>query len=119
MKVAVVGASEKEERYSNKAMKLLMEFNHEVLPVAPKGDSILDLKVHRSLTDISHDIDTVTMYVGPKNQDKIIQDILSIKPKRVIFNPGTENIEAYEQLKTNGIEVVEDCTLIMLNQDRF
>ena len=117
--VAVIGASPNEERYSNKAMKLLNEHHHNPIPVAPKYEKIEGKKVFRSLTDIPEKIDTVTMYVGPARQAPVIKEILKVSPKRVIFNPDTENRDAAEQLKKAGIEVVEACTLVMLKTNQY
>ncbi len=118
-KVAVVGASPKSDRYSNKAIKLLEEKGHAPIPVAPKYKEILDNEVYENLTDIPDKIDTVTMYVGPARQDAIIKDILKIAPKRVIFNPDTENKDAARTLKNAGIEVVEACTLVLLKTNQY
>lgn len=117
--VAVIGASPKEDRYSYKAMKMLMEHGHTAIPISGLGRDILDQKGYRALADLEKSPDTVTMYVGPASQEKIIADILKLKPKRVIFNPGTENAEAYVQLEAAGIKYIEACTLVMLSTDQF
>jgi predicted CoA-binding protein len=117
--VAVIGASPKKERYSNKAIQLLDQYKHNPIPVAPGHNSIEGKKVYPSLEDIPGKIDTVTMYVGPNRQDAIIKDIIKIAPKRVIFNPDTENNAAYEQLKKAGINVVEACTLVLLKTNQY
>ncbi len=117
--VAVIGASANEERYSNKAMKMLAEFGHHPIPVAPAAGEILGREVHASVADIAEKVDTVTMYVGPARQEDIIGQIITLKPRRVIFNPGTENPRASEQLRRAGIEVVEACTLVMLRTGQF
>jgi len=108
--VAVIGASPKEDRYSNKAIRLLEEKGHNPIPVAPRYDEILGKKVYENMKLIPDKIDTVTMYVGPARQGPVVEDILQISPRRVIFNPDTENKEAAEKLKNAGIEVVEACT---------
>ncbi|MCP3900765.1 MAG: CoA-binding protein [Desulfobacteraceae bacterium] len=117
--VAVIGASPKQERYSNQAIRLLSEYKHNPIPVAPKHKSIEGEKVYQKLEDIPEKIDTVTMYVGPARQDAIIKEIVELAPKRVIFNPNTENKAAYDQLKTAGIEVVEACTLVLLKTNQY
>ncbi len=117
--VAVIGASPKEERYSNQAIRLLSEYQHNPIPIAPKHKSIEEKKVYQKLEDIPEKIDTVTMYVGPARQDAIIKEIVKLAPKRVIFNPNTENKAAYDQLKTAGIEVVEACTLVLLKTNQY
>ncbi len=117
--VAVVGASPLEERYSNKAIKMLEEYGHTPIPVAPKYDTIEGKKVFQNLGDIKEKIHTVTMYVGVARQEKIIEEIIQIKPKRVIFNPNTENPSVYEKLKAEGIAVQEACTLVLLKTSQY
>lgn len=117
--VAVVGASPKPERYSNRACRLLLEHDHTTYAVSPRGSDIEQATGVRNLREISEPIDTVTMYVGPAKQEPIIEDIIASNPRRVIFNPGTES-EAHEQkLKNHGIDVVHACTLVMLNTGQF
>ncbi|WP_299980780.1 CoA-binding protein [Desulfobacula sp.] len=117
--VAVIGASPKQERYSNKAIRLLAEYHHNPIPVAPKHKEIENKKVYQTLEDIPEKIDTITMYIGPARQEAIISDIVKLAPKRVIFNPNTENKTAYKQLKQAGIEVVEACTLVLLKTNQY
>ena len=117
--VIVIGASANEERYSNKAMKMLAEHGHNPIPVAPAVDTILGRKTYAKATDVPGKIDTVTMYVGPARQSGIIEQILALKPRRAIFNPGTENPDAYDRLKAAGIEVVEACTLVLLRTGQY
>jgi len=117
--VVVVGASKNEERYSNKAMKMLMDYGHNPIPVAPAVDTILDRKVFATPAGIEDRVDTVTMYVGPARQGEMIDEIISLRPKRVIFNPGTENDVEYPRFKAAGIDVVEACTLVMLRTNQF
>ena len=117
-KTLVIGASTNPERFSYKAIKLLRKYEHPVVAVGIKEGEIDEISILKNKpTNI--DIDTVTMYVGPKNQPEYYQYILDLKPKRIIFNPGTEN-EVFEKMaKDIGIEVVEDCTLVMLNGGIF
>ncbi len=117
--IAVVGASPLEERYSNKAIKMLEEHGHTPIPVAPKHDTIEGKKVFKHLDDIKETVHTVTMYVGLARQEKIIDEIIQIKPKRVIFNPNTENPAVYGKLKAEGIEVQEACTLVLLKTNQY
>lgn len=118
-RVAVLGASNKEDRYSYKAVKLLLEHGHSVVPVHPKLESILDQKVVKSINDISGNIDTLTLYVKPQLVEQNTQDIIKLNPKRVIFNPGTESVSSMEQLRKAGIIVIEGCTLIMLKTGQY
>ena len=117
--VAVVGASPKEKRYSYKAIQLLEEMGHIPIPIAKARQEILDRKVYPNLCDVPNQIDTVTMYVGVARQYIIIEDILKVLPKRVIFNPGTENPAVYDRIKYSGIEVLEACTLVLLKTGQF
>jgi predicted CoA-binding protein len=117
--IAVVGASPKTERYSNKAMLMLEKAGYIPIPVAPVHHEILGRQVFRSLRDIQQPIHTVTLYVGPSRQDAVINEILQIKPTRVIFNPGTENPAVYRQLQDVGIEPLEACTLVLLSTGQF
>jgi uncharacterized protein len=117
--VAVVGASPKEDRYSYKAMKMLLEAGHNAIPVAPAQEQILGKKAYASLSEVPDQVTTVTMYVGPARQGPIIEDLLVIKPRRIIFNPGTENSAQYERLRKVGIECIEACTLVLLRTDQF
>jgi uncharacterized protein len=117
--VAVVGASPKEERYSYKAMKMLLEHNHTAIPVSSLAKTILEQTGFKTLTDIPVPVHTVTMYVGPAGQSEVIEQIVQIKPKRVIFNPGTENPQAYDRLEQAGIAVQQACTLVLLTTNQF
>lgn len=117
--VVVVGASANEERYSNKAMKMLAEYGHTPIPVAPAADTILERKVYRHVRDVAERVDTVTLYVGPQRQTGLFDQIIELKPKRVIFNPGTENPAEYERLQAANIEPIEACTLVMLRTGQF
>ena len=112
--VAVLGASTKEERYSNKAVKMLLEKGHCPIPVHPSGMSVHGLDTLKSLSEISTPIDTLTMYIGPKLSSSAYDSIVALKPRRVIFNPGSENDELAAKLEADGIEVVIACTLVML-----
>jgi len=117
--VAVIGASPLEERYSNKAIRMLDQYHHNPIPIAPKYKEIEGRTVYTRLEDIPEKIDTVTLYVGPARQEPIIQDIIKTAPRRVIFNPGTENKAVYEHLTQAGITVVEACTLVLLKTNQY
>ncbi len=112
--VAVLGASTKEERYSNKAVKMLLEHDHCPIPVHPSGAEVHGLETKKSLSEISVPIDTLTMYIGPKLSSGAYDNIIALKPRRIIFNPGSENEELAAKPETAGIEVVIACTLVML-----
>lgn len=117
--VAVIGASPLENRYSNKAIKMLSEYRHKPVPVAPKHKTIEGLKVYHSVDTIPDKIDTATLYLGPKRQEGVIEQLIKLKPKRVIFNPGTENQETKSKLEAAGINTIEACTLVLLKTNQF
>jgi predicted CoA-binding protein len=112
MRVAILGASDKPERFAFKAARLLTEHGHEIVEVSPRSRIT-------SLKDVGGSVDTLTMYVGPALSEKLSAEILALKPRRVVFNPGSENPALEANLKAAGIEVVEDCTLMMLRGERF
>ena len=118
-RVVVVGASSKPERYSNQAVRLLLQYGHDVVPVNPAQQLIENLPVVPSLEDIDGPVDTVTLYISPKHSSGFGDALVNLNPGRVIFNPGTENPELEELLIENGIAVEEACTLVMLNTDQF
>ena len=117
--VAVVGASEKPERYANRALRMLISHGFTPIPVSRSGKNILGQKGYAFLADIPERIDTVTMYVSPDKQAPVIRDILAIRPRRVIFNPGAENPNATAILQQHGIAVEEACTLVLLSTGQF
>lgn len=118
-KVAILGASEKPERYSFLAFNMLQEYGHTPVPVSPKLKELKGIPVVSTVADIKTPIDTLTMYVGPEASAKMKNEILNLKPKRVIFNPGSENPELQEELKKNGVHVIEACTLVLLRTNQF
>jgi len=117
--VVVLGASPKPERYSNKAVRLLLEHGHRVIPVHPAIKEIEQLPVVRALERIEGSVDTLTVYLSPALSAPLTADLLKLKPERVIFNPGTENSELKQALERDGIAVEEACTLVLLNTGQF
>lgn len=117
--VAILGASIKPDRYANKAQTRLMEHSYRVLPISPTGKTVLGVDGLKSLRDITEPVDTVTLYVSPKNLMPQLEDLLALKPRRVIFNPGTEDKAIQETLEQAGIRVVEACTLVLLSIGQF
>lgn len=117
--VAVLGASPNEERYSFKAVRMLKENHHRPIPVHPTGHTVDGVPGVRSLTDIKEPVHTVTCYVNAKISDGEFDHIMSLKPQRVIFNPGAENENLATKLEASGIEVVRACTLVMLRTGQF
>ncbi|MFH2049876.1 MAG: CoA-binding protein [bacterium] len=119
VKVAILGASPKEDRYSYKAVRLLKQNGFQPIPVHPAGHTVDGIEGLKSLTDISDPIDTLSVYVNSNISNGEKDNILKLKPRRVVFNPGTENSALAAFLKGEGIEVVENCTLVMLNLGIF
>jgi len=118
-KVVVLGASSKPERYSNKAIRLLLEHGHRVIPVHPAINMIEGLEVKKSLDEIKDQIDTLTVYLSPAISTPLADQMLRLNPKRIIFNPGTENPALRDRLAENSIEVEEACTLVLLQTGQF
>ena len=117
-KTLVIGASTNPARYSYLAVHSLRRNGHDVVALAKKEGCLLYISIQTNFPE-NKDIHTVTMYVGPNRQDEYYQQIIDLKPERVIFNPGTENPLFKELLKENEIEAVEACTLVMLNTGQF
>ncbi len=118
MKTLVIGASPNPLRYSHKAVKKLRAYEIETVAIGKRETTIEDVDVITNKPDIN-DLHTVTLYVGKKNQADYIEYIISLKPKRIIFNPGTFNPELKEKARIAGIKTVEDCTLIMLASENY
>lgn len=114
----VIGASENPDRYSNMAIRSLRRHGHEVLAIGGREGSVEDVKIVNEKLSF-HDIDTVTMYVGPQNQPGYYDYITGLKPRRVIFNPGTENPAFEKNLEKSGIEAIEACTLVLLSIGQY
>ncbi len=118
--VLVIGASENPERYVYKAIKLLNRNGYNVSALAIKAGNIDTINFSTNTEDLKKEnIDTVTLYVNSKNQEKYKEFIIQLKPRRVIFNPGTENEDFYDDLKRNNIAYEEACTLVLLNTGQF
>jgi predicted CoA-binding protein len=118
MKVLVLGASPKSDRYSYKAVELLRKHGHEVIAVGLNPGMIGETSIQR---EIPEDIpfDTVTIYLSAPNQKDYYYIIPRLKPRRVIFNPGAENPEWEQDLHQRGIETKRACTLVLLNTGQF
>ncbi len=114
----VIGASENPERYSNMAIQSLRNHGYEVTALAKREGFVSDVAIQTDFPDTEY-FHTVTIYVGPQRQDEYFDQLLKLKPERVIFNPGTENFELEELLERNGIETIEGCTLVMLSTGQY
>ncbi len=117
-KTLVLGASEKSERYSNKAIQSLQAHGHEVIAIGRRKGQVNDTEIITDMPELN-DIHTITLYLNPENQKPYYDYILRLKPKRVIFNPGTENEELERKVAMSGINMMEACTLVLLNTGQF
>lgn len=118
-KVAILGATDRPDRFAYKAFRMLCEYGHTPLPVSFHLEKIEGVGAVKSLNDIKEPVDTLTMYVGPQISSSIKEEILNLKTKRVIFNPGTENPPLQSALEAKGVEVIVGCTLVMLSTGQF
>jgi len=112
-KTVVIGASPNPARYSHLAIESLRGKGYETRAIGLRGGRVMDIDIETDQPQIS-DVDTVTLYVGPHHQEHWKEYIHSLKPKRVIFNPGTENSVFENELETAGIETERACTLVLL-----
>lgn len=117
--VAILGASDKPDRYAFKAFHMLKEYGHTPVPVHPQLKTLDNTRVYPSLDAVPDSIDTLTIYVRPEISTQQKDSILKLKPKRVIFNPGSENPDLQQELTKNGIHVIEACTLVLLRTQQF
>lgn len=114
----VLGASLKEDRYSNTAIKKLIEQHYEVVAFGLRKGLVANISIDTELKNYA-DIDTVTLYLNPKRQEAYSNYIIGLKPRRVIFNPGTENSAFVKLLKENNIESDIACTLVLLATNQY
>jgi len=117
-KTLIIGASSNPERYSYLAAERLLAQGHEIELIGKRPDKVFDRTIDTEKKEYA-DIDTVTLYLSEKFQPEYYDYILSLHPKRVIFNPGTENSEFEELLKENHIEPLENCTLVLLRTGQY
>lgn len=119
-KTVIIGASDNPARYAQIALEMLKGYSYPVVPVGIhggefRGEPILDLTQKPAIPDV----DTLTLYLSPKNQKEWYDYLLSLQPKRMIFNPGTENQELIDKAEEEGIETVIGCTLVMLRTGQY
>lgn len=117
-KTLVLGASQNPARYSYLALNKLSSHHYPVVAIGRRKGQVGDVEIDTEQKPLK-DIDTVTLYLNPQNQKPYYDYIISLKPKRIIFNPGTENEELYTLAKQNGIEVMEACTLVLLSTGQY
>ena len=119
-KTVIIGATPNASRYAYTAARMLTDYQHPIVPIGIKKGSVIDqeiLSLHQR--PAVGDVDTVTLYIGPRHQPEWYDYILSLKPRRLIFNPGTENRELYQRAVQQEIEAVEACTLVMLRAGTY
>ncbi len=118
-KTLVLGASEKKDRYSNMAIARLVASGHEVVAIGRHSGQAHGVDIFSDFSKLTDNIDTVTLYLNPENQKKVYGEIIALKPRRIIFNPGTENQELQQLALLAGIESEEACTLVLLNTNQY
>ena len=119
-KTVIIGATTNPSRYAYLAAGMLTEYNYPIVPVGIKQGEVYGEKILPIYNrPIIQDVDTVTLYIGPQHQPEHYDYILSLKPKRVIFNPGTENDEFERLLEASGVEALQACTLVMLRSGQY
>lgn len=118
MKTLVIGASTNTDRYSFKAIELLHKYKHEVLALGKEEGKVADVAFVLDFPKVN-DIDTITLYINPKIQPNYYQPIIEAKPRRIIFNPGTENPELVRLANANNILTENACTLVLLNTNQY
>ena len=117
-KTLVLGASENPARYSNMAIQRLRRHGHPVVGVGLRAGSVDGVEIQTGQPTVE-DVDTITLYMNPKNQEPYYDYILGLKPKRIIFNPGTENMVLQHLAEEQGIETDMACTLVMLSIGQY
>ena len=117
--VVVLGASLNTHRPASRACQLLQQAGHKVYAVAPHGLTVHGAKGYKCLKDIHDQVDTVSIYVRESILKDLVDGLLELKPKRVIFNPGTESPAIVDLLENVGIEVVYACSLVLVQTKNF
>lgn len=118
MTTLVLGASENPSRYANKAVRLLRAHKHEVFAIGRESGYIDEVEI-QTVFPQNVEVDTVTLYLNPTHQKDFYQRIIHLKPRRIIFNPGTENDEFEKLAQQQGIQTEEACTLVLLNTNQY
>ncbi len=118
MKTLVFGASTNPTRYSYLAIQRLLSLDHEIVAIGGREAEVLGIQIKKGHLDVK-DIHTITLYMGEARQAEHEDYLISLNPKRIIFNPGAENRSLYKRAKAEGVEVLEACTLVMLNTGQY
>ncbi len=114
----VLGATERPDRYANLAVRKLRQFGHDVVAVGARSGQIDDVMIHTSIPE-GVQVHTVTLYMNPHNQGPWQSKLLALRPKRIIFNPGTEDLGFQHEAEEAGVETVIGCTLVMLSAGTY
>ena len=117
--IVVLGASSRPDKYSYRAVEMLSEKGYNVIPVHPSGISVAGHNTLKALNEINEKIHTISVYVNSKITDGLKDDILKLKPSRIIFNPGAENSDLAVICNDNNIETENACTLVLLQTNSF
>ncbi|OAZ03137.1 hypothetical protein FLB_23830 [Flavobacterium succinicans] len=117
-KTLVLGATSKPEKYAYKAIMMLVDKGHAVIAIGQNAGEVAGIKIQTKAIPLKN-IDTITLYLNPIRQRDYYNYIVEAKPKRVIFNPGTENPELYQLLALNGIQKEVACTLVLLTTNQY
>jgi uncharacterized protein len=117
-KTVVLGASANPSRYSYLAIDRLRAYDHPVVAVGKKEGRVADVQISKDHVPESG-VDTITLYLNPKNQVEYYDYIMNLAPKRIIFNPGTENDHLMKMAEANNIKPVVGCTLVMLSTGQY
>lgn len=117
-KTLVIGASLKPNRYSNMAINRLKNYDHDTVAIGLREGEVAGVSIHTNTVNYKG-IHTVTLYLNPERQKEYYEYIVSLKPQRVLFNPGTENPEFYAILKENDIDYEIACTLVLLGSNQY
>lgn len=119
MKTLVLGASPNPQRYSYLAIDKLRMHQHEVIAIGLRPGRVADVDILTEWPSIIPELDTITLYLGPDLQKPLYDQIIAFHPRRIIFNPGTENVELMQLAEAAGIEVEAACTLVLLSLNAF
>lgn len=117
-KTLILGATPDPSRYANLAANRLVRYGHPIVNVGIKTGEVAGVAIEKP-NHIHQDIDTITLYVGPRHQEDLYTYIIDTKPRRIIFNPGTENYRLEKMAEENGIECLEACTLVLLSTGQY
>lgn len=117
-KTLIIGATNNPGRYANLAANRLTAYGHDIINVGIKTGEVAGVPIEKA-GKIHSDVDTITLYVSPQHQSEYFDYILETKPKRIIFNPGTENPELESLAEENGIETMDACTLVLLSTGQY